>query len=186
MKIGEFLNTQLGFFVSLGGLVVFLLIVALILSHSEKKKFMGRILIPLGFIGLSVIFYLITTGFKKEGDVGPAVVPRLWMFFLVVLNLYLLIRGFTGKEGEDPEKGRIDTVFLFVGLIVLYLVAIQILGYFLSTFLFIVIAMYMLSYKNHKVIISTALGWLIFSYFAFFKLLFVPLPKGWIFSLIFG
>ncbi len=184
--LGQFLNTQVGFFVAFGSFVVFLGIAAFIISKTRKRRFMGRILIPLGFIGIAVIFYLITLGFPREQQVGPAIVPQLWIFFLVALNIYLLIRGITGREGEDPEKGRIDTVFLFLALVVIYLVAIQLIGYFISTFFFIVLAMYMLAYRNYVVIFSTAVGWLIFSYFAFFKLLFVPLPKGLVFSLIFG
>ncbi len=184
--LGEFLNTQVGFLVAFGSFAIFLGIAAFVVSKTKKRRFMGKILIPLGFIGIAVIFYLITLGFPKEQQVGPAVVPWLWILFLITLNIYLLIRGITGREGEDPKRGRVDTVFLFLGLIVLYLVAIQLIGYFVSTFLFIVLAMYMLAYRNYVVIFSTAVGWLVFSYFAFFKLLFVPLPKGLVFSLIFG
>jgi len=91
-----------------------------------------------------------------------------------------------GKEEKDPEKGRMDTVFLFLGLVILYLIAIQILGYFISSFIFVMLAMYMLSYKKIITMLSVTAGWLVFSYFAFYKLLFVPLPKGSLILRIFG
>ncbi len=186
MEFAKFLNTQIGFYIAFSIYVVSLVILGLIISKTPRKKYIGRILIPVGFIELTIIFFLITLGFPKSDQVGPAVVPRLWMGVIVALSLYLLIRGIAGKEGEDPESGRIDTIFLFLGLTILYLLAIQYIGYFVSSVFFVILGMYMLSYRNWKVIISVTIGWILFSYFAFFKLLFVPLPKGLIITRIFG
>ena len=135
-SFGEFLNTRNGFYVAVGSFVVSILIFAFIISKTKRREYLGRILIPIAFIELSTIFFLITIGFPHKGEVGPSTVPRLWIAVLIALNLYLLIRGIMGKEEKDPETGRVDTVLLFVVLVILYLIAIQILGYFISSFIF--------------------------------------------------
>ncbi len=116
---------------------------------------------------------------------GPAIVPRIWIAGLIALNLFILIRAFAGYEEQDPKAGRIDKALLFIGLTIIYLYLIQYIGYFIGTFLFIIAGMSLLSYKKVKVMVAVAGGWLIVSYFAFYKLLYVPLPVGKLIELIF-
>ena len=174
------------------GLVMLLLILAAVFGivlftiyKSKKKKYLGRIALPLFFIELSVLFLIMTLSFHKRDEIGPSVVPRLWIAILIALNIYLIIRTLLDKDEPDPKFGRIDTVLLFFGIVVVYLILTPLIGYFISTFIFLFIGMYVLSYKKIVTMVTISGGWLLFSYLIFFKLLYVPLPQGRLIEAIF-
>ena len=52
------------------------------------------------------------------------------------------------------------------------------IGYFLSTFLFIVLMLHLLSYRKKILIYVIAGGWCVCSYLVFYKLLYIQLPLG--------
>jgi hypothetical protein len=54
-------------------------------------------------------------------------------------------------------------------------------GYFLSTPLFILAAMYFLNYRKMALMSINAFGFVLFSYLIFNKLLHIDLPLGWLF-----
>ncbi len=149
------------------------------LSHSSIKRKTARILIPLFLIFISLIFYLISFTFPLGEKVGPAVVPRLWIFIIIPLSIYLIFNVITKEDKEIKySKGDISIVLKFVLLLVLYLLGIIYLGYFISSFLFVFSSIYLLGYKKLLTLISISAGWLLFSYFVFYKMLYVPLPVG--------
>ncbi len=161
-------------------LVILLLIIMLIGGYfsgrSMKKKYSG-IMIPVFFIFLSFVFFIISYTFPSNEDVGPAVVPRLWIFILIPLNIYLILISLRQK-GKVTEIINKAPVYQFIGLLTLYLIGIIYLGYFLSTFLFLFLSLYMLGYRNYRVMLFIDIGWMIFSYVIFYKLIYVPLPVG--------
>ena len=63
---------------------------------------------------------------------------------------------------------------VFIG----YFLVMPFLGYFLSTFIFIVLILHMLSYKKKGLSWLLAGGWVVFSYYLFYKLLYIQLPLG--------
>ena len=113
-----------------------------------------------------------------SSEVGPAVVPRLWIFALVPLSLLLLVKTLRNKEGVEHAGPRVDIVLTFIGFLVVYLLVMNYVGYFLSTFIFMITGMIYLGYKNIKVMLITSGTWIVFSYIIFYKILFVPLPLG--------
>ena len=159
-----------------------------LLNRSKLRNYTGRILVPLFFIEFASVFGIIVLGFPemKGDEVGPGVVPFLWIIGILVLALFLLIRGFMGKEEVDPKWGETVKVIIFIGMTILYLFMMQIIGYTLATLAYLIGGMLYLSYKNWKVMITISVVWVIFSYFIFFKLLYVPLPKGILIEWIFG
>ena len=70
-------------------------------------------------------------------------------------------------------------MLLIMVFILTYYFAIQTIGYFLSTFLFLTLLMHILSYKKKVVIVLVAGGWVAFSYAVFYKFLFIQLPLGY-------
>ena len=60
-----------------------------------------------------------------------------------------------------------------------YYFAMETMGYFLSSFLFLVVLMHILSYKRKLIIYIVSTGWVLFSYIVFYKLLFIQLPLGY-------
>ena len=167
-------------------LVVVYFAIFLLLFRSKYKKYIGQALIPVFFIEIALLFLVISVSYTKKGEVGPDVVPRLWAYGLIGLNIYLLIRALTGKDGEDAKYGHVEKVFLFLVLVLVYIFSLEYIGYYLATFGFIFLSIYLLNYKKYLIITAVGGGWLALAYIAFYKLSYVPLPVGKIFRAIFN
>jgi len=147
------------------------------MKYSKMKDYSGQTIIPLIMIVFSLVLWVITIGFPSE-EAGPALIPLLWIFWLILLSMVVLVFCFTGRIDKDPKPGRIGFLGLGIGLVVAYYFAMDYLGYFISSFLFLAIAMYMLSYRKPLTIILVSTGWVLFSYLVFYKLLYIQLPLG--------
>ncbi len=149
----------------------------LIRKSPATRKFLGNILIPCVFIAIALLFYLVTLTFPEE-EAGPSAIPHLWIIALIVLSIFLIIQALTGKMEPDPKNGRLDKLALFVGATIGYLLVMQIVGYYISTFLFLVAVMYFLSYRKYITMVAVSGGWLLFAYVVFQRMLYIPLPQG--------
>lgn len=194
-KIGIIKSTKTSSLANLGkgkelALLVILLIImnvilGLLIHHSAFKNLLSRILIISSLISVSIVFYLISFVFPESGIVGPAVVPRLWIILLIPLNILLLIKTIKNRNKIKPDKGNTNRVLKFIVFLIVYLIGIYFLGYYISTFAFILISMYFLGYRKFSTMIMISLGWVIFSYLVFYKTLYVPLPIGRLFEILF-
>ena len=152
-----------------------------------SERYIGNLLLPVIVLALVAISFVQTLEFPRPGeDVGPAGVPYLWMFFATLFCIMLIVQAALKKMPPDPIPGRIGFVILFAGWLAVYLVAIQGVGYYLSTFVFLVVSMYVLTYRNYLVMLAVAFSWLVFTYVVFDQLLFIQLPKGPLMQLLFG
>jgi len=167
------------------GLITILAAIGILIYRSKVSHIFGRIMVIGFFLIISIVLYLQTLTFPTNSEVGPAVVPRLWILMIAPLCLLLLFRTFKRQEKVEANGPRIDIVLMFIGFLVVYLLVMNYIGYFISTFLFIIAGMLYLGYKNHKVTLIVATSWIVFSYFIFYKILFVSLPIGKIFEGIF-
>jgi len=144
--------------------VIIFLIIGFVVKRSSRKKYLGRIMLPIFFIMLSMIFFVISYSFPSNEKVGPSVIPRLWIFILIPLNIFLLIDILRqNKEIENIGENK-NIVFGFIALLILYLISIFYLGYFISTFVFLFVGIYILGYRKYLTILLISLGWLLFSY----------------------
>lgn len=148
-------------------------------SLSKRKAYTGQAIIPTIMIAFSLLLWAVTFSFPTE-EAGPAVIPRLWIFWLVLFSVALLGFAIAGKTDKDPKSGRLGFLVLGIGLVIGYYLSMDFLGYFLSSFLFLAVIMYLLSYRNPLVIILVCSSWIIFSYLIFYKLLYIQLPLGFI------
>lgn len=142
------------------------------------RRFVGNLLIPLTLIAILAICFVETLEYPDVEDVGPAAAPYLWMVFTVGFCLFLAVQAVLRKGMADPIPGNIRGVLAAIAWMVAYLVAIQVAGYFISTGVFLVGAMLGLGYRNPWVIGAVTMGWLVFCYVVFYRLLFIPLPVG--------
>jgi len=149
--------------------------------RSAYSAIVGRVVMIGFFLVVSVIFLVQSLHFPNGSAVGPAAVPRLWILMLIPLNLLLLLKTFRHHSEIAASGPRMDIVMTFVGFLVAYLLVMQILGYFLSTFIFILTGLYYLGYRNTKNAVIIASVWILFSYIIFYKTLYVPLPLGKLF-----
>jgi len=160
---------------------VFILL-AVLLFFFKREWFKGELLIPLFLIILSVFLYSLTLDFpsgKLSKTAGPAAMPRLWLYGLVIFNGWLLIQQMRLKENlQKKSDANKMQAFGLAGLVLLYLVVLPYLGYYLTTFLFLLTGSYLLRYRRHWLIFATAAGFTVLSYFVFYQILRVPLPLG--------
>tara|TARA_B100000959_G_scaffold3529_1_gene3850 strand:+ start:148 stop:630 length:483 start_codon:yes stop_codon:yes gene_type:complete len=155
-------------------------------SENDKESYIGNLLLPLIILALAAVCFTQSLDFPSGEDVGPAVVPFLWIGFTVVFCVALIVQAILRKGKPDPVPGKIGFVLLFVCWLVVYLAAIETIGYFFSSFIFLVVSMYVLTFRRHVIIFTVSIGWLIFSYIVFAKLLFIPLPIGLVLQPLLG
>ena len=151
----------------------------------------GELLIPISLLLLGALLFGSTCTFPATDEVGAAAVPRLWLTALLPLSLVLLLRHRrVGAEHPRPlprdirRDGQTVVIPLFA-LLLTYVVALGWLGYYVSTFLFLVPVMMLLGERGWSRILGVTLGWLVFSYVVFAQLLYVPLPTGRLFEWLF-
>ena len=168
-------------------------ILALILSIPlailayKKNLLHGELIIAYVLITISLFLYYQTFSFptgKLSRAAGPASMPRLLIYAMIIFCVWLivdLIRHRNFVEVKNNKMGFIQAVSL-VGIMTGYLLVINYLGYFISTFIFLVSGVYVMSYRKHWVVFLFALGFLVLAYVAFVKVLQVPLPRGVLFD----
>ncbi len=188
MEIIKYFNSGRGLAIMITVLTIAFIVIAVLLRRSSKKNYTGRILFPVFFLFMSIGFLVYSSSLsgKLDDKVGPAVIPMLWLLGILILSIFLIIRTLLGYEDEDPKLGRICVVIAFLIGTIFYLFIMIYIGYYIATFLYISIAIYALSYKNLKIILTLSICWITLSYFAFYRLLYVPLPKGILIERIFG
>ena len=161
--------------------IVFILIalITIRLYRSSKQYLSGHIFLFLFFTAISFLFYILCFSFPGNAQVGPDVIPKLWISILFPLSLIVLYQILKEKpENLIIKSGRLDMIYLFIVFLIGYLFAIFYVGYYISTFVFLIIGMNILGNKNHKTQLIVSVVWNLFSYLIFYKLLYIPLPLG--------
>ena len=183
-RLGKFLDSTAGLGVILLCLAAVLVPIWLLVRKWNGGRYTGQILSISAIMLVSLAFFVLSFWFPARGEVSAAVVPRIWVGLLWVFCLYLLVRTLRGREEPPSRTGDLSVVFQFMGLAIGYLVLIQLLGYFISTFLFLIAAMTMLAYRRWLRLLAIVGGWVVFVYLVFYRVLFVPLPKGMLIRLL--
>ena len=168
-------------------LVLLIITIAVFLLLLAFNKFkISRInydqMVAGAIIVFSLFFYYQTLLFQIPATVNitsPSLIPRIWIITLVLLSILLIIKS-KNKTYERLNTSP-KTVLIIIAFLLVYLVAMQWLGYFFTTPLFILSTMYLLKYRKTAIMIINAVGFVLFSYFIFNKLLHIDLPLGWLF-----
>ncbi len=167
-----------GTYVVLGILGVLYIMAILYLRDPKFNKKRGTILVSLFLLFLSFLFLYLTFFFPIEEGVGPATVPRLWIGLLIILNVFLIYRVLKGIEEPDSGEGDPVKTIKFIVLMALYIGLLDLVGYFIDTFLFLIIAPLMLYYKRMVNLVVISGIWLVFVYYVFIQTLHIPIPLG--------
>ena len=135
---------------------------------------------------LAIIFYYISSFFPAPRAglfVGAATVPKVWSIFLFTVSIIGLILYYKNPRDEVTKKGKnVKSVINLAFLILIYISLIPLIGFFISTGLFLIASMLTMKYKNYFNLILITTIMLLFMYFVFIKILMVPLPIGNIFQ----
>ena len=156
---------------------IVLLGIGIWVHFSKYRPYLGNILVPCCLIIVSLVFLVITFGFRAE-EAGPALIPRMWIYLILILSGVVLWQALRGKDKAAPKIEKTGLVVLTLAIFIGYFLVMPFIGYFLSTFLFIVVMLHLLSYRKKILIYVIAVGWTLFSYLVFYKLLYIQLPLG--------
>lgn len=156
----------------------------------KLHPYTGQILVLAGILWVGVLFFFITFAFRipRFANVATtgATIPRFWFYVLIPVSLLAFIPIMKGEELPDEKSGNLQRVGLVFAVLVVTLMSFQYIGYYISSALFLVAVMWLLDSRNKVDLIVVPVGWVIFSYFFFYRLLYVRLPIGSLFSRILG
>ena len=121
---------------------------------------------------------------REKGFLSPRFFPKVMTGTLFCMCLGLLLEHIWKKS---PENRTIRTVFdlralILLGLITLYLFAMNIFGYLLSTFCAVPVFLLFFGVRRKATIILLTAALPLCLYLVFTKLLNCFLPTGWIFG----
>ena len=160
------------------------------LFGARSHRDVGEALVPVMLLLLAGLLLLATCVFPQSDDVGAAAIPRLWLLTLMPLCLTLLYKSWNVNRLAKPRiaasaaettahiERTTGRVWALLGLLLVYVGGLVWMGYFVATFLFLIMAMFLLGERNPLRAASVSVGWLVFSYVVFARILFVPLPTG--------
>ena len=185
-QLGLFLNSTTGLWAISASIIVLVILVRLAMKNAAGKEYRGQatVIMVLGLV--SAVFFALTWWFPKRGEVHASVVPRIWVIGIFACLAYLATRIVRKTEDPDQTGGDLSLPFKFIAVSVGYMALMVLVGYFVASLAFLIAAMVLLSYRRRLVMLGIGAGWMVFSYLVFYRLLFVPLPRGMFFSAIFG
>lgn len=135
---------------------------------------------------VSIFLFGVTFTFSTiniESGGGGAFWPRILLGLIIVLEIGNIIYTYIkNKKGEikvekDPEIVYPQNLYTSVGLIVVFIILMNIIGFFLATVLYLFFMMLILKVKTVRNVIISLVGAYGIS-FVFVVLLMVPLPQG--------
>ena len=149
-------------------------------AHSDVG--LGIFFIGLGALALCFVPWITNPGLGHNSDPGPRLFPAALAIVLVLGGAAFTVRGVVGKPHVPATYGgrRLDAVVL-LGAIGVYIAAMPLLGFALSTGLFAAGAMLWLKVRA-RVAIPVTLVLLLAVYLLFAKLFKVQLPAGTLLS----
>lgn len=140
----------------------------------------------LGLFGILVLYLSsdLAQGEYRTGY-GPGFYPRVLTIVLFILLAALFWEEWTKRkkgdrqETESTPKGSFKYPAIFLGLMVIYALILDIVGFIIDTTLFLFVGMMILRAKPIKALIVSILV-AIALYYTFGVLLLVQLPKGYL------
>ena len=115
-------------------------------------------------------------------DIASRTFPMILCILCMLLATIFLIQILKGKyTNADINMSGTAKALLMAGIILLYIVAINLVGYYIASIVFMPIAMLILGQRNWKVIVGVDVGVILFLYLFFGLLLSMQMPEGILF-----
>jgi hypothetical protein len=137
-------------------------------------------LISFSLMLVSVWLYTLTAEFPEEARTFPRLLLVL-TFALAAVILVMSLRGKTEVKIKISFKSVNWRPYITYAAIVLYVLAMSILGFFVSTACFLLLMMFYLGIRKTTDYLLAISSVLVFFYLLFVQFLHVPLPHGFIF-----
>ena len=131
----------------------------------------------------SSVVYIYAERYKGAGlsNYGPNFFPQILAVLMFISSIVMIVQAVRGKSITVTD--RIDrTGFiraaLALGISILYLLLMQVLGFFLSTLIFLYVLMSFIGHRGRLVRALSCLAVTAIIYSIFFFFLKIPLPQG--------
>jgi hypothetical protein len=188
-QIGRFFAGH-GLFTQLAFLFIVLALAWLVIRPFKRlHPYTGQILVLVFVLWVGLLFYFLTYSFRvaRLGSMATtaATMPRFWFVVLIPVSVLAFIPMLKGEEQHDPKWGSVWRVAIVFGALIISFLLFPIIGYYLSSAMFLVAIMWVLGSRNKLELAAMPVGWVIFSYFFFAQLLNVRLPIGALFAGLF-
>lgn len=149
------------------------------MAHKVDSVLLGIIL------AVSIFFFANTYLAEKqfndlEGAMSTYFFPRMILLGIMILTASLMAQKIILKTQVKFEVLQYKLVILIMLLFFLYLLLINVLGYFITTLLFVMMSFKLAGKFKWKTIIAVGLGFTIITSFLFIHLLGVNLPQGFL------
>jgi putative tricarboxylic transport membrane protein len=148
------------------------------------------ILSSLVWLGLGILFLIacLREGLFRKGIPGPGFLPFITALILIALSLMVFLPAVNRKEEERdkkiekifPEKDSFKKVSLGLMALFLYGIALEYIGYIITTILFMVFTFRLMEREKWKGPLLFAISTAVISYLLFVVLLEVQLPGGFL------
>lgn len=160
------------------------------------EKAAARATLPyvIGLAVAAVLFYFAQQieFTPRPGSLGPQFWPKMAIGLMAIVCLIEIVRGLLGfktetqgvaevLEKEEEEEPAPTFPLLLAGgiaLVAVYAVVVDILGFLLSTFLFLAAFMYLGRYRRHRAVWATSAGVTLVAAILFMRIAYVSLPRG--------
>ena len=153
----------------------------------RTKRVRVQLLCLCGMDLVTLLFYLLTFNLRvsklaAESGATPRTMPRLWAFLILLASVGAFVAMLKKDNKQDEPFNRwIFALLVGVGSI-FSVIMFQYIGYYLSSAIFIFIVMIAMGERNKLQLILVPVIWCLFTYFVFYKMLFIKLPFGSLFS----
>jgi putative tricarboxylic transport membrane protein len=161
-----------------------------VVSPSMRDRVAGAVLLAVAAVWIILVYQTIE---PSQGPVaGPRAFPLFFGLALAGMSLLLLLQGFltpaarTVADAQTVPPGEISSVVATVGVLILYGILLEPLGFIPSTTIIVAaIMVFVLRIRAPLQIAAMSLGLAIGCYLVFGKLLGTYLPPGTIITIYF-
>ena len=156
----------------------------------KTKRVRVQLLCLVGMDLVTLLFYLLTFNLRvsklaAEAGATPRTMPRLWALLMTLASIGAFFAIIKDDNKED-EKFNKWAFALLVGVGSIFSVILfQYIGYYLSSAIFIFVVMIAMGERNKLQLILVPVIWCLFTYFVFYRMLYIKLPFGSLFEALF-
>jgi putative tricarboxylic transport membrane protein len=134
----------------------------------------------------AVVIFIFAAAFYFIGGTysgGAEVFPRGVAMIMMICSVLLFFKGLRGSTGYEPlEPGSVLRVTGVVVLTFIYIVAVHLIGYVVSSLVFVPTAAYFLGVRNHVLIAVSTFLFVIVVAYLFRSVFHIPLPRDLLFT----
>lgn len=140
-------------------------------------------------IGIIILVFCVVIWFfiipAQVAGIRESIFPRFITVWILISSLFLIVQNWKNPSKKiSHELLDKKTIIRFIAILfvfLIYILIIDFLGFFIPTFLFLVIIMLVLGVRDWKLLILIPFILLLSIHLLIEKLLVFPLPKGRIF-----